>query len=127
MADTPVFYKDLSLDMIPHPVSGDIRPITNETAIRRSLLNTLQTRKGERAFFSEFGTSLEKFLFEPANALTESLINKEVYDVVTRFEPRVTVTSIESKVEDHGIDIIVNYYIKSTTIQDSVEFSVTRA
>jgi phage baseplate assembly protein W len=127
MADTPIFYKDLSLDMIPHPVTGDIRPITNETAIRRSLLNTLQTRKGERAFFSEFGTSLEKYLFEPANALTENLINKEVYDVVTRFEPRVTVTSIESKVEDHGIDIKVNYYIKSTTIQDSVEFSVTRA
>lgn len=127
MADTPVFYKDLSLDMIPHPVSGDIRPITNEIAIRRSLLNTLQTRKGERAFFSEFGTSLEKYLFEPANALTESLINKEVHDVITRFEPRVTVTSIESKVEDHGIEIIVNYYIKSTTIQDSVEFSVTRA
>lgn len=127
MANTPVFYKDLSLDLIPHPVSGDIRPITNETAIRRSLLNILRTKKGERAFYSEFGTTLDKYLFEPANALTENLINKEVYDVVTRFEPRVTVTSISSSVEDHGIEIIVNYYIKSTKNQDSVEFSVTRA
>lgn len=127
MANTPVFFKDFSLDMIPHPVSGDIRPITNETAIRRSLLNTLRTKKGERPFFSEFGTSLEKFLFEPANALTETLINKEIHEVISRFEPRVTVTSIESKVEEDGIEVIVNYYIKNTNTQDSIEFSVTRA
>lgn len=126
MADTPIFYKDLSLDLIPHPVSGDIRPITNETAIRRSLLNTLRTKQGERPFYSEFGTALEKYLFEPADALTESQINKEIYEVITRFEPRITITSIESKVQDNEIDIVVNYYITNTRIQDSVEFSVTR-
>ena len=38
---TITFFKDLPLDFIPHPVSGDVRPITNEAAIRRSLLNLL--------------------------------------------------------------------------------------
>lgn len=126
MADTLVFYKDLSLDFIPHPVTGDIRPVTDETALRRSLLNVLRTKKGDKPFFSDFGTDLERYLFEPANALTESQINKEVYDTVTRFEPRVIVNSITSEIQDDGIAVVINYIIRNTNIQDSLEFSVSR-
>ena len=49
MADI-VFYKDLGLDFTPHPVTGDVRPITNETAIRRSLMNLIKTRKGTNPY-----------------------------------------------------------------------------
>lgn len=126
MADTLVFYKDLSLDFIPHPVTGDIRPVSNETAVRRSLSNILRTKKGDRPFFSDYGSNLEKYLFEPANALTESQINKEVYDTVTRFEPRAIVNSITSEIQNDGIAIVINYTIRNTNIQDSLEFSVSR-
>lgn len=130
MADTvnnPVFFKDLSLDLIPNPTSGDIRPITNELAIRRSLLNLLRTEKGERLFDSEIGTALRKYLFAPANALTETEINNEVYETITKFEPRVVITSIKSTYEDEGIEIQVNYYIRNTSITDSVDLLVSRA
>lgn len=127
MADTPVFYKDLSLDLIPNPTSGDIRPITNELAVRRSLLNLLRTERGERLFDSQLGTALRKFLFAPANALTEKEINNEVYDTIKRFEPRVAVTSITSTYQDEGIEIQVNYYIRNTNITDSIDLLVSRA
>ena len=38
------FFKDLSLDFTPHPVTGDVRPIINETAIKRSLMNLIKTK-----------------------------------------------------------------------------------
>lgn len=127
MADTPIFYKDLSLDFIPNPVSGDIRPITNDLAVRRSLKNLLSTRRGERLFDSKIGTALQKFLFAPANALTETEINNEVYDTIQRFEPRVIVTSITSKIENDGIEIQVFYTIRNTNVTDSIDLLVSKA
>ena len=58
MADI-IFYKDLPLDFTPHPVTGDVRPITNEVAIRRSLTNLINTTKGSRPFFPEYGSSVK--------------------------------------------------------------------
>lgn len=127
MADTPIFYKDLSLDFIPNPVSGDIRPITNDLAVRRSLKNLLSTRRGERLFDSKIGTALQKFLFAPANALTETEINNEVYDTIQRFEPRVIVTSITSKIENDGIEIQIFYTIRNTNVTDSIDLLVSKA
>lgn len=126
MADKAVFYKDLSLDLIPHPVSGDVRPVVNETAIRRSISNILRTKKGERVFNIDFGTSLQKYLFSVADALTEAEINKEVYETIKRYEPRVVVTSVSSKVESEGINIVIEYYIRNTLVQDSIQTLVTR-
>lgn len=126
MADKAVFYKDLSLDLIPHPVSGDVRPVVNEIAVRRSISNILKTKKGERIFNIDFGTSLQKYLFSVADALTEAEINKEVYETIKLYEPRVVVTSVSSKVESEGINIVIEYYIRNTLVQDSIQTLVTR-
>ncbi len=126
MADTQIFYKDLSLDLIANPISGDIRPITNETAVRRSLINTLRTKKGERPFYYQFGSQLQKYLFEPATPLTEYQINREVNETIQRFEPRVVVNSVESKIDTDGITVKVSYTIINTGTQDSIELLVSR-
>ena len=64
------FYKDLPLDFTPHPVTGDVRPITNEVAVRRSLSNLINTTKGSRPFMPDYGSSVKNYLFSRNGAFT---------------------------------------------------------
>ena len=69
------FYKDLSLDFTPHPVSGDIRPIVDDLAVRRSILNLISTPRGRKPFYPEYGCKISNFLFLIA-LVTRLLTNK---------------------------------------------------
>ena len=62
-----VFYKDLPLDFTPNPVTGDVRPITNEVAIKRSIKNLILTQKGTKPFMPDYGTIIKKYLFSSLN------------------------------------------------------------
>ena len=79
MADI-VFYKDLGLDFTPHPVTGDVRPITNETAIKRSLANLINTRKGTRPFNPEYGCNISDYLFGYQQGFSEYDMKKEIHE-----------------------------------------------
>ena len=48
------FYKDLSLDFTPHPVSGDVRPIVDDLAIKRSIINLISTPRVKKPFYPEY-------------------------------------------------------------------------
>jgi phage baseplate assembly protein W len=110
---TITFFKDLPLDFIPHPVSGDVRPITNEAAIRRSLLNLLLTKKGSRPFYPEYGSTIFNFLFEPNSAFTVHNIKESIASTIKRFEPRVTLRNVDVNIEDHGITLNMSYIINN--------------
>ena len=125
MAKT-IFYKDLPLDFTPHPVSGDIRPITDETAIKRSLSNLIKTRKGTRPFRPDYGSNIYKYLFD-CGIFAEDEINKSLYDTISRNEPRVRVTRIESKIENNGIDIQIDYIIRNVNLPGNIQTTVRRA
>jgi phage baseplate assembly protein W len=122
-----IFYKDLPLDFIPHPVSGDIRPITNEVAIRRSLMNLILTRKGSRPFYPEYGSMIFNFLFEPSSAFTVFNIKESISDTIGRFEPRVTLRNVDIKIEDHGITMDLSYTINNTGKTSTLETTISRS
>lgn len=120
-----IFYKDLSLDFTPHPISGDIRPVTNETAIRRSLSNLIRTRKGDRPFRPDYGSTIHKYLFDHG-IFAENELNKSLYDTIQKFEQRIVVTKIESKFEGGGIDVTVDYIIKNINVVGTFQTTITR-
>jgi phage baseplate assembly protein W len=124
MADL-IFYKDLSLDFIPHPVSGDIRPVTNETAIRRSLSNLIRTRRGDRPFRPDYGSTVHKYLFDHG-VFAEDELNKSLYETIQKFETRVIVTRIESSFASGGIDITIDYIIKNINRSATFQTTITR-
>lgn len=120
-----IFYKDLSLDFTPHPISGDIRPVTNETAIRRSLSNLIRTRKGDRPFRPDYGSTVHKYLFDHG-IFAENELNKSLYDTIQKFEQRIVVTKIESKFQSGGIDVTVDYIIKNINVVGTFQTTITR-
>lgn len=124
---TAIFYKDLPLDFTPHPISGDVRPIVNEVAVKRALTNLVRTRKGTRPFDPEYGTNIHKYLFD-TGPLAENEINDSLYSTITRYEPRVTVTKIKTEIDGmNGIEITVEYYIKNINLLSNVQTVIRRA
>ncbi|NDG29544.1 hypothetical protein EB118_05530 [bacterium] len=120
-----VFYKDLPLDFTPHPVTGDVRPITDETAIRRSIANIIRTSKGTRPFRPDYGSNIKSYLFSN-NIFSEYEINQQIYNSLTAFEPRIIVVSVTTKIENNGISIDVSYRIKNTGRLTSLQTLVKR-
>lgn len=120
-----VFYKDLNLTFTPHPVTGDVSPLTDETAIRRSLLNLIKTKKGTRPFRPDFGSNVYNYLFQNGPFVEDSL-NRDLYETITRYEPRVIVNRIQSSINDIEIKIEVFYTIRNVSINTNLETTIRR-
>lgn len=124
MAKT-VFYKDLNLNFTPHPVSGDVVPLTDETAIRRALLNLIKTKRGTRPFRPDFGSDVYNYLFK-SGPFAEDSLNRSLHETIRRNEPRVTVNSIESTIDDVNIEIKINYTIRNASIIRTIETAIKK-
>lgn len=120
------FFKDLSLDFTPHPVSGDVRPITDDTAVKRALLNLISTKKGTRPFNSDYGSNLADFLFKNADVFAQHELEQSLYQTITRFEPRVEVLRIDAQFEDLGIKLQIDFRMKNTNRQLTLATLVKR-
>ena len=126
MADI-VFYKDLGLDFTPHPVSGDVRPITNETAIKRSLTNLIRTRKGTRPFNPEYGCNISDYLFGYQPGFSEYDMKKEILDSIKTPEPRISVDTVNITFEENDIKIDISYLIRNINQFATLSTTLTRA
>jgi len=126
MADI-VFYKDLGLDFTPHPVTGDVRPITNETAIKRSLTNLIKTRKGTRPFNPEYGCNISDYLFSYQPGFSEYDMQKTIIDSIKKHESRVSVNQVNVTFEENDVIIDVSYVIRNINQFATLSTTLTRA
>jgi len=122
------FYKDLSLDFTPHPVSGDVRPIVDDLAIRRSITNLIRTSRGSRPFYPQYGCTISSLLFSNADIFTKNTMKDSVYDALSKFEPRIDVISVEPTFDDdNGVSLQIKYRIKNTNTVSNITTIVKRA
>ena len=82
-------FKDISLSFDPHPVTGDLRVLKNEVAIRRSVRNIVQTIPTEKFFNPLFGSDIRGSLFDFVDFGTASVIADQIQTSIENFEPRV--------------------------------------
>ena len=127
MADI-AFYKDLGLDFTPHPVTGDVRPITNEVAIKRSIMTLMKTKKGSRPFNPTYGCDISSYLFSYDPGFSEYNIKEELTRAINQFEPRVVVQGVELAFTDGGagMDIRIQYVIRNVNRIDTLDATITR-
>ena len=83
-------FKDINLSFDPHPITNDLPILKNESAIRRSVRNIVQTIPTEKFFNSLFGSDVHKSLFEFVDFGTASVIRDQILVSIRNFEPRVT-------------------------------------
>lgn len=82
-------YKDIDLSFVPHPITKDLKILKNESAIRRSVRNIVQTIPTERFFNPILGSDVHKSLFDFVDFGTASTIQDQIEIAVNNFEPRV--------------------------------------
>ena len=100
-------FRDISLSFKRHPVTNDILVLKNEDAIKRSVINLIQTNIGERFFNDLLGTSVNSSLFELAIQETEILLKREIETVLNNFEPRIRLNNIDAEIIDDYNEINV--------------------
>jgi phage baseplate assembly protein W len=120
------FYKDLPLDFTPHPVSGDVRPIVNEVAVKRAISNLINTKRGSKPFRPEYGTKIRDYLFDSQDIFTENEIKKHLKETIEKFEPRVSVRNIKVDFVDLGFKIQIDLIIANVNQLIQVPLTISR-
>lgn len=123
---TETFYSDIPLNFIANPVTGDIRPVSNDKAVKSALINLLRSPVGSKPFHPDYGVDINKYLFELADPMTQSLINEDIARVIKNYEPRAEVVAIESSIEEYGISVKIEYYIRNIPGLQTLETTITR-
>ncbi len=106
-------FRDISLSFSRHPVTNDILILKNEDAIKKSVINLVRTRIGERFFNNLLGTSNDNSLFELNGPEVSTILDEEIKTVLSNFEPRIVVRDIivESIEDSNELNIKISYDI----------------
>jgi uncharacterized protein len=117
MADTADLYgKSLGFPPRVGP-NGQMIWSSGEQNVRESIAIILRTRPGERLMHANFGCGLDRYLFEPNNIATLRLIQEDVKDALTRWEPRIRLDDIRvasDPLEPRAVNIAIFYTLIAT-------------
>ena len=106
-------FRDISLSFSRHPVTNDILILRNEDAIKKSVINLIRTRIGERFFNNLLGTSVDNSLFELNGLEVSTILDEEIKTVLSNFEPRIVVRDVivESMEDSNELNVKISYDI----------------
>jgi phage baseplate assembly protein W len=90
--------------------------------IKSNIINLFLTKKGERIENPEFGTDINKLLFENINDDILSNLKEELYDSVSKFIPNITILDIDitPEVDTNTIYIETQYKLNISGQQDNI-------
>ena len=123
-----ILYSDLDLMFKVHPVRKDLVRSTNEQAIIRSVKNLVLTSHYERPFQAEIGSNVRKMLFEPITSMTANYLQREIYDVIRTYEPRVTNLQVDvvQLPDQNALNVVVQFYITNSTDLTRIDLLLER-
>lgn len=88
-------YSDLDLDFIRNPATNDVKILSGDSSIKRSLYNLMKTNYYERPFQSRIGSDIPRLLFEPTTSITQIQLEKAIRICVENFEPRIRLQNVQ--------------------------------
>jgi phage baseplate assembly protein W len=118
-------FKDISLSFAKNPITNDILALTNEDAIKKSVMNLVKTRIGERFYNDLLGTAVLDSLFELNTVGIEVVLEKEISSLVKNFEPRVALREVlvDAPDDTNELNIRLSYDIVGLPFpQQNIEF-----
>ena len=120
---TEVVYSDIPLNLTSHPITGNIKMLSNADAVKQSVKNLVLTNFFERPYNPFLGGDILSQLFENMDPMTEYNLTTNVRQVLENYEPRVTVNDIKTRViEDQNA---INMEIRLQVVNIPEELTVT--
>lgn len=123
MIEITEIYSDIDIEL-ERQTDGDVKKHTEENAVKQSLINILTTRKGDRRMKPTFGADLERYLFEPMDKYTAENIGNTIVNEIRAWEDRIEFENVDVNAnhDNQQYEINIYYYIKNSTIQQSISF-----
>ena len=100
-------FKDISLSFVRNPVTNDILSINDADAIKKSVINLVRTRTGERFFNQLIGSSVENSMFEIQTPEVAYSLELDIKTLLKNYERRVSVSSVLVTYPDESNDLNV--------------------
>jgi len=121
-------YSDLDLKLKRHPAHNDITPLRDIEAVKQSIKNLVLTSKGDRLFQPWLGCGVRDLLFEPADNVTQSVIQQEIYEVIQKYEPRVEIQSVDvfDDPDTNSYKIVISFLMINLVQEVNIEFYLER-
>lgn len=97
--------------------TGRIKTSGYEEDIKEAIRIILMTRKGERMMLPEFGCGAWEYVFETMDASALKRMEREIYQALIRWEPRITDTEVHVSAErqlEGILDIHIQYVVRAT-------------
>jgi phage baseplate assembly protein W len=106
-------FKDISLSFLRNPVTNDVISINNEDAIKKSIVNLVRTKIGERFFNRLLGTRIDDSMFELQTPEVAYQLETEIEILIRNYEPRVrlSTTTVTYPQESNDLLIRISYDI----------------
>jgi phage baseplate assembly protein W len=94
--------------------------------IKSNLMLLILTKKGSRYMLRDYGTNLEKFLFDPNDTLTESDIETEIKNTVNKYIPKLTINKVVfEKTEENTMIITINFVYSDDFYSETSKLTIS--
>lgn len=125
MARTTRQFSDLNLLFTVSPSTADITKKYDEEAIKASVKNLISTKNYERPFHPEIGCQVYSLLFENFTPVTKQVMQRTIFQVIEKFEPRVAITEVDVRENQDSNEIVVDVFFKIINSDRPITVSTT--
>jgi phage baseplate assembly protein W len=104
--------------------TGSVTLISGPENIENAIATIVSTAPGERPFRPLFGCQIWELIFDPINESTLQMMSMFVSEALEMWEPRITVTSVETEPGDDDGEVLIDisYTIISTNDERNLVF-----
>ena len=122
-------FKDLAISFNSNPSTGDFGVVKNENAIKQSVRNLILTMFGERPFQRDIGSRVKALMFEPWDPFSVDAIKSEIFNCLSRLEPRIQVTGVGLRDDSdiNSVHVSIDYKIVGEPVSQNVDFLLEKA
>ena|SRR5579859_2355539 len=92
------------------------------------------TKKGQRYYMPDYGTNLEKFIFDPEDSVTEKDIVDDLKTAVGKYMPNITINNVSffqktdvgyEDLQDNEIRILIAFTYADDVFSDTGTIDIT--
>ena len=122
------YYSDLNLSFQPHPLTGDITFLSNEQAVKRSLMTIANTLPYDVPFKPDLHGQIRELLFEMPSPVVAATLKTRITCAFNKLEPRAKIEDIDIQVsnDETGYAVRVKFSVISLLNQQEIQFFIGR-
>lgn len=125
---TNTIYRDIFSNTLFNVDTRDIDTVSNEDAVKQSILNILLTSSGERFFNYNFGSDINRVLFENMTPQTTNLLKTIIQRTIENYEPRARIVDliVSPSYDDNAYNVSIVFNIINKTEPINLDFLLNR-